>query len=159
MRYTKGMKQLPSTELLWSRFAYNPLTGELHHLPRKGVKAGAVAGYINPDGYRMAAIDKTKYLAHRLVWKWVTGRDPVGEIDHVGQEGASTKSNVFHGLQDVSHRENLQRSLKARGLNGMGVTRLKDGKWQAQPRIGGKKIYLGRFRTEAEAIEAVKLAS
>ena len=153
------MKQLPSAELLWSRFSYNPLTGELYHLPRRGVKAGEVAGYVNPDGYRLIAVNKKKYMRHRLVWKWITGLDPKGRLYHFRHQGMEEKNDAYHGLEEVSHRENIKRAFQAKGCNGMGVTQLKDGKWQAQPRINGKKKYLGRFETEAEAIEAVELAT
>jgi hypothetical protein len=46
-------------------------------------KAGDVAGVINEDGFIEIMIDGEEYLAHRLVWMYVHGKFPDGEINHI----------------------------------------------------------------------------
>ena len=43
------------------------------------------AGYINSDGYRSITIDGREYFAHDLVWLYMTGELPKGEVEHINR--------------------------------------------------------------------------
>ena len=93
-------KPMPPAGDLWDRYSYNPLTGEL--FSRRRPDFGAL-GYC--DGrYRQihfkSATRSQRLLAHRLVWKWVTGLDPQNTIDHINRIGMD---NRWWNLRDVNH--------------------------------------------------------
>lgn len=51
----------------------------------------------------------------------------------------------------INHQEMLARRKQKTSSRYLGVTKLKDGKWQASIVIKGKNKYIGRFTTEKEA--------
>lgn len=55
----------------------NPITGSVFW--RNGKEAGAICF----DGYRQLTLNYRRYKAHHVVWAWVHGRWPKGEIDHI----------------------------------------------------------------------------
>lgn len=89
---------LPPAAVLWERYSYNPLTGHLHSLRRPSLgPLGTNRRYpqlnINCHG---------NYYLHRIIWKWVTGRDPQHTIDHINR---NVRDNRFQNLRDATHLE------------------------------------------------------
>ena len=94
--------KLPPVEYLRECFAYDRQTGKLfwRKRPRKhfsrnkdflrwnGLFAGAEACSARmKSGHIRLTLDKRQYLAHRVIWKLVTGKDPKRLIDHEDRKG------------------------------------------------------------------------
>lgn len=52
----------------------------------------------------LITIDKVVYKYHRIVWLWVTGKWPRGNIDHIDKDAMN---NRWSNLRDVTHKENM----------------------------------------------------
>jgi len=114
---------------------------------------GTVAGSFDADGYVVVKIDGRRYPAHRLVWLYVKGEFPKGEIDH--RNGVKADNRIGN-LRDATHAENQQNQRRAHRNNKvglLGVTRYK-GKPRATILVGGRQVFLGSFATEADAHHA-----
>lgn len=159
----RSHKPLPSASILWELFQYDPLQGVLiNRLPRGSrAQLGAIAGCIDVrSGYTTVDIKGEKYLVHRLIYKWVTGVEPVGVIDHRGQEGVKPKYNAFHALDLVTYREN-----SCRGKARIKKTGLPAGVWRrgayyvAETRVQSLRIRLGCYDCPLKASNAYQAAS
>ena len=75
---------LPDAGRIRALLHYAPDTGGLTWRVRRGGTAipGAPAGLRKKRGHYEVKIDWVRYQSHRLIWKYMTGRDPVGDIDH-----------------------------------------------------------------------------
>jgi hypothetical protein len=125
---------------------YHPTTGHMYWAnPRAGqIKRGARAGSIQ-NGYRRLHIGGRVYFAHRLIWLWVHGKWPEGEIDHANGD---PDDNRISNLREANRSENTRNSrLRKDNKSGFkGVTRHKrTGKWYASIRMNGKPKSLGYF--------------
>lgn len=121
-------------------FDYDPWTGMLC---RRG--AGPVGSKVG-RGYLRAYLDGKPFKVHRLAYVIMTGRWPVGVLDH---KNGTRSDNRWDNLEEVTQTVNLLRA-HHRGVSQYG----KHGKWQA--RLHRK--HLGVFDTEEEAIAAYQQA-
>ncbi|TPL66648.1 HNH endonuclease [Mesorhizobium sp. B2-4-1] len=120
------IKTLPPTEFLRECLDYNPTTGELRwkvrppeHFPNKKAWATWNArwsgkGAFNAPhkkGYRYGTLTwggkSNHHLAHRVIWKLVTGEDPVGDVDHWNLNKAN---NRWSNLRDATGTNNQANS-------------------------------------------------
>ena len=112
---------------------------------RSRIKLGAVAGGIQSDGYIRITVNQKHYQAHRLIWLWVYGEWPDGEIDHIN---GIRDDNRIDNLRAVTRSENC-RNTKQRKDNKSGITGVhwhkKAKKWQARIQTNGKTRNLGLF--------------
>lgn len=113
-------KPLPSKDFLRECFIYNMDTGVLvwdrpyHHFSTEraykiymGKYNGREAGFLNkPTGYREIRINSELYKAHRLVYKFVHGVDPL-LVDHIN---ADRSDNRISNLRSVTSKINAERS-------------------------------------------------
>jgi hypothetical protein len=107
------------------------------------------------DGYYRVGLDGKTLKVHRVIWKIVTGLDPVGVIDHVN---GVVSDNRFENLRDVTQRENSLNRLSAKGRNKTGFrgvigTRTVIKKYQGVIEVNRKKVYGLRRDTPQEAHE------
>ena len=140
----RAYRKLPPASLLWDRYDYKPLTGELI---RKR-KTEFTAGTMNSRGYLHTQIGDHKYVVHRVVWKWVTGSDPCGLLlDHKDRNKAN---NAWNNLRTATDSQNQANKPKSTGVYRV---QLKSGrtKFVALMRFEGKPLRLGRFDTQEEA--------
>ncbi len=169
---TQVYATLPDVERLHSVLAYDPISGVLFwkHRDRGEFKslraqrawnaryAGKPAGSLSGDGYTQIIIDSKSYLAHRVIWKMQTGRDPQNEIDH---ENHIRRDNRWANLRDVTSGDNNKNaSLPAHNRSsvvGVGFMKAK-GKWRARIGSGKQVQYLGLYSTFQEAVAVRKLA-
>jgi len=144
-------------------FDYNETTGELirKYSPSNSVKTGDVAGSKweskHTNYYHINAKGK-KYLAHRLIWLYMTGEFPKNDVDHIDGNGLNNKWN---NLRSVTRQENMQNStLRSDNTSGhVGVTRNKrDRKWMAYISHNQKMFNLGSYIDISEAIQVRKIA-
>ena len=130
---------------------YNPDTGELtwRVSPRANVEAGSIAGSVRDDGYRSVVIGRKAYKAHRLIWMYVYGEFPNGEIDHINRD---RDDNRIDNLREVSRSMNQYnagiRSDNKSGFKGVSYSKSKC-RWIAK--LGSKQ--LGAFKDKLEAIK------
>lgn len=154
-------KQTPSVEALNEVFAYNEATGDLtwKKVPVERVvrsKVGQIAGAVMVNGYRLVCVNYQKYLAHRVIWKMMTGNDAPFSIDHIDGDPLN---NRFSNLRAVTQSQNGMNS-KMRKNNTSGVKGVYwgQGKWRAQISIQRKVIALGGFDRIEDAAQAVSVA-
>lgn len=156
---------LPDHAYLLQCFRYDPATGVLSWLNRplehfrspRGYNtwntkwSGKEAGYIAPTGYRKLSLDAHPYLAHRLIYKLVTGIDPP-RLDHRNQ---NTIDNRWNNLRPASQQQNSHnRATRRDSVTGIkGVHQSPAGHYVALIWVNERKVWLGTFPT-AEAAHA-----
>lgn len=164
-------KKLPDQAYLRECFHYDPTTGVLtwklrprthfaHLSPRSVVRiqrswnsrlANKVAGTVHPrDGYVMVDFISFGPLgAHRLIWRMVTG-DDIPEIDHRDGNRADNRWKNLRPATRSQNQHNRRCNSRRTGLKGTTKQPLANS-YFARIKIEGKPIYLGSFKTEAEA--------
>lgn len=116
--------------------------------------AGTVAGSIDRKGYIRIAIDGCVVRAHRLIWLWVYGQEPLGEVDHINGDRSD---NRLENLRVVTSWENARnkRTPRTNTSGRIGVSWRGDlGKWSATIGADHKSFALGIFDTKEEAVAA-----
>lgn len=143
-----------SAEQLRRLFSYDPSTGVFVRLVPSGrAAAGRVAGTPHSEGYLTIRVGGRKHFVHRLAWLYMTGKWPLGRIDH---RNADRTDNRWSNLRDVDAVINGQNRRAANidshtGL--LGVTRNGKG-FLARISAGGKQVCLGTRPTAEKAHEA-----
>ena len=140
-------------EELKKRVTYSQETGLFTWLVANSssVRVGDIVGCLQ-SGYVMTQIDGVRYLAHRLAWLYVYGHFPENSLDHINRK---RDDNRIENLREVSNSCNIRNS-KAHSNNTSGVRGVcwaKDvRRWQADVKVNGKKIGLGRSECFVEAV-------
>tara|TARA_R110000868_G_scaffold233002_1_gene486733 strand:- start:204 stop:695 length:492 start_codon:yes stop_codon:yes gene_type:complete len=142
-------------ERLKTLFSYNPTTGQFtRNVKIKNQPAGTLVGTLGTRGYLQCSVDGEVHKVHRLVWLYVHGVWPTGQIDHINHV---TSDNRITNLRDVSCAQNHQnRARKTKSASGyLGVTwHKRDQRWQAHIEVNGKPTYLGMFQDIDDAVAA-----
>ena len=88
-------------------FEYDPHAGQFIRKTSSGTRwrAGQIAGTFDKNKYRQIKIDGKVYKEHRLVWLYVYGVWPDGEIDHIDR---NPNNNKLSNLRTVSRKENAE---------------------------------------------------
>lgn len=121
---------------------------------------GQMAGSLGQKGYWKIRMQGRDYKCHRVVWALANQAEPRLTVDHVNRErGDNSASNLR--LADAFDQNQNQR-WRGGTSRYPGVTLLPSGRWMAQYHIpgsgrGGSKKYLGTFKTEAEAWQAIQM--
>jgi len=91
----------------------------------------------------------------RIIWFWMTGAWPTGEIDH---EDHNTGNNCWSNLRDVTDQQNKQNlGLRANNEFGaFGMRRRRRGGFLVYIGVNGKQQRVGSFSTLVEAKQARK---
>lgn len=154
-------KSLPSKEHIQECVEYNKESGILiwktrplkHFKNAHGMNtfnskhAGNICGSKTSNGYVSVWLDGGRYLAHRVIWKLVTGVDPDGNIDHID---TNKRNNSWINLRIASKQENAFNQGKSprnkTGFKGVSFDPARN-KYYASICTGGKSISLGRHDT------------
>jgi hypothetical protein len=172
------IKPLPPQNILCELLTYDPETGSLHYRERTAHDFQAVGKFsaalrallwnaqyagaeaftqIVPGGYHRGWIKAHNYMAHRVIWKMVTGEDP-DQVDHINGNRAD---NRIANLRSVGRVVNGQNrgvgSNNQSGVVGVSYHR-RIGAWMAQITVNGSRHHLGYFPTLALAADARKKA-
>jgi HNH endonuclease len=117
--------------------------------------AGKPAGFDHNAGYLDIAIYGRKYLAHRLIWLWMTGRWPSNQIDHWD---GNRRNNKWDNLFDVtSQQNNRNRKIDRRNTSGvLGVT-LRNNCYYVQIWANNKNHWLGPYASLVRAARVRKI--
>lgn len=144
---------------------YDPETGVLRwkHRPDRErawntKHAGKVAGSVLPIGYRYVMVLGKLHIAHRLIFLWMTGEWPVGQVDHINRVRSDNRwANLRAATQmQNSANQGLRRTNKS-GVAGVSWDDAR-GKWFVKIRVGYKQIALGRFDKFEDAVAARRAA-
>jgi hypothetical protein len=129
----------------------------LDYDPKSGVlsRNGKQAGGKGADGYRTVSVFGRRYRAARIVWLWMTGDWPKGDIDHINNDPMDDR---WENLREASRVQNLANTRARSGLKGACWVSAKN-KWKAQIRRDGKNRHLGYFDTPEEANAAYRDAA
>jgi hypothetical protein len=151
------MKALPDTQTLNHLFSVDFATGQLFwkNPQAYNVFPGTEITGRSGKGYLRVAINKVRYLAHRIVYAMYHGDCPDGlEIDHIN---GVKDDNRIENLRLVTTRENCCNRGNHRNGKLYGCRQNKStGKWQALAHVGKKHVCLGSYVTELEAHEVYK---
>lgn len=168
------LRKLPSQKELLLLLRYEPKTGMLywrkrliglfgdgghgaaHNRDKWNARWAGEEAFtaVKSDGYRHGAIYGVHYSSHRVIWKMVTGEDPI-EIDHIDGD---RKNNRWNNLRNVPRKLNRRNVARHRDNNSgvTGVRRTNRGTWQAFIAVDYKTICLGSSQVFAEAVKMRK---
>lgn len=140
-------------------FGYDPLTGILRWKiqPRANVKMGREAGWVM-DGWKFVMIEQKTYPVSCVIWLWMTGKYPIGQIDH---KDRCRSNNKWANLREVPQDINKQnKGLQCNNKSGVRGTYWNKAikKWHTQISVKGKRKHLGFFNSLVEASAARKEA-
>ena len=153
-----------SQQVICEMFNYDPATGLLTWRAPASNRAaiGGEAGWFQKPGYRYVGIAGKKFLVHRVIWLYVTGKWPAAQIDH---RDTNRINNRWNNLREATHSQNEMNKGMRGGLrrNKAGVKGVyydaRRNKWAAEIRAAGVRHHLGRFPTKAAAAMAHKKAA
>jgi hypothetical protein len=125
---------------------------------RNRVRAGSVAGSMDPYGYLRIGVDRVDYFAHRLVWLYVHGVYPESEIDHINQVKTDNRiANLRLADRSLNNQNRPRGSNNKSGVKGVSWNKA-NRKWLAHIGFDGQNKYLGSFVTIDEAAAAYAAA-
>jgi len=135
---------------------YDPVSGVLTWKGNRGTNQtkGRVAGWIRKDGYRYLTVSKERFLAHRLIWFYMTGEWPENQVDH---KDRCRSNNKWENLREATYSQNGANSAVRKdsisGIKGVAF-HPQSGRWKARITSGSKPHYLGIFKTPDLAHQA-----
>lgn len=116
-------------------------------------KGDIVGSGSSPHGYLIVNIDGQRYLLHRIIFLYVHGYTPEGQVDH---ENRDRRDNRPCNLREVSQSCNMRnaglRSNNISGVKGVCWYAASGGSWHARIKTecGGK--HLGYYDDFTEAV-------
>jgi hypothetical protein len=140
--------------LVWKQRSLEHFVSVRAWKARNARYAGKDAGHQDGDGYTYIVTNGRRWLAHRLIWLFVTGELPNEQIDHVD---GHRSNNRFENLREVTLSQN-SRNRKQPVNNSSGrIGVVWDGsrrKWLSQIRFSGRLRHLGRYSRFEDACAA-----
>jgi HNH endonuclease len=135
---------LPDQARLKELFSYDYGTGVLSwkvSYPELNVYAGDPAGSLKKSGYTDVSVDNRIYKLHRIVWKYIKGVDPIGQIDHINRDKSD---NRIENLREVVPQVNSQNRDPLSTIPGASYHK-RDGVWFSNLCVAGQQLHLGTF--------------
>lgn len=118
---------------------YNPIRPKAWNTRFAGKPAGSPCG---PNGTIQIRVDDVLYLAHRLIFVWMTGAWPTAVIDHINGDPAD---NRWENLRQATQGENTRNRKGPQKNNKSGFLGVRyrphHGKWEARINFGGKLVW------------------
>jgi len=140
--------------------SYSPETGLLSWVKTShGRVAGKTTGYLKPSGYLYVSYEGKQVMAHRVIWKIMTGAWPEHQVDHInGMKTDNRWANLRSATCAENSRNGPKRSTNKSGFKGVHWCKSEQ-RWVAQIRRNYKKFRLGAFATPEEAHAAYVAAA
>ena len=120
-------------------------------------RAGSVAGSKRPHSLKQGRfdwkvrVDGRRYYVSRVIYLMANGVDP-GELEVDHEDQNPLNNNVWNlRLGDDSLQSHSRAPRKDNKSGAVGVTRRKNGKWQAKLTHKGEDLYLGHHTCKIEA--------
>lgn len=108
---------------------------------------------IDKDGYRKPKVFGRSIRAHRVAWLHYYGRLPEEIIDHINGDRSDNRINNLREVDAAGNNRNCRLAKNnTSGVNGVTVTKF--GSYRATIKVNNQTIYLGKFKTLAEASDA-----
>lgn len=139
---------------------YDPETGAFTRLltTSSRARAGSQAGCLDKlKGYLRFNIGGRLYYAHRLAWLYVYGEMPQLHIDHINGNRADNRIVNLRDVPPKLNAQNRQRANMGSLSKILGVSENAGQKrttWSAHISIDGRRVRLGTFRVQQEAVDA-----
>ncbi len=159
---------MPSAKFIRDLFNYDPRTGVVlwRYRPVSSFKslrdaeawnsryANTLAGQKDAKGYiRIAIAGHGRFLAHRLIYKWLYGDEPA-VIDHIDGNPENNKPDNLRSVSMADNTRNSATSFTNRsGRRGVRWD-TRDAKWRASITVGGKFKHIGTFERFDDAVAA-----
>jgi len=106
-RHCSQMKNPIGAKVVRELISYDPETGIVRWKKRRrGVRVGRLVGNEDRDGYIVVSLLGRQYKLHRVIWLFVTGKWPEGEIDH---KNKLRWDNRWDNLQDIPLEQNRKK--------------------------------------------------
>jgi hypothetical protein len=146
--------------LLRTLIHYDPISGRVTRLRRTANRhqVGEYVGALNSRGYLQATFFSIKRPVHRLIWFWLYGHWPSGDIDHINR---NRQDNRLCNLREVTRSENNHNaganSRNTSGYRGVCWDKSKQ-LWVVHISVAGKTYFLGRYADPQVAACAYKAA-
>lgn len=117
--------------------------------------AGKTAGSLpKKSEYWWISIDDENHLLHRVIFKWMTGRDPQ-LVDHAD---GNKLNNRWNNLREASENQNRCNSLNRPGKSGVkGLSQTRQGKWKGTVYLNRKRYTTPSFVQKQDAINALDI--
>lgn len=149
-----------TTERIRHLFTYDKAIGHLvRNFKRGKALAGTFSSCTDRNGYIVIGVDGKIYKEHRLVWLYVNGEFPDGDLDHINRIKADNKIENLRCVNKCQNRENIDVHKNNKcGVKGVWLHN-QSGKWCASIGKNGKNIHLGSFNSIDEAAVAYKKAA
>ena len=146
----------PTQERVKELFDYDPDTGYMTRLIYRAPSAqvGDVVGSGKYKDYVYVVVDGTQHMAHRIIWIWLYGSPPSGEIDHInGIKNDNRKQNIRDVGRSENHKNSKLYKNNTSGKPGV-YWETRSRRWVAKIKINYKTFCLGYFRLKEDAISA-----
>lgn len=144
-----------TAELVRERFDYDPESGVLCR--KTDLRTGAPGNVVMHSTVKIRSLT---YSTIRLIWLHYYGEVPPPDklVDHINGDRLD---NRIVNLRLANHNQNgyNSRRINLNGHKGIYNCGRNNRSWQAQIRVDGVRINLGRFATEEEAAEAYRQAA
>lgn len=155
-------KPLPSQTALRQMLDYDARTGVLSwrcHPRYPSLKGHPALSFVEPaTGYCRGKILGNQRLAHRVIWKWLTGEEPP-EIDHKNRQRADNrKRNLRASTSSLNKRNVRMRDQNSSGFCGVRWCSQRGG-WKAHIKVNRRNMHLGYFDDFDLACEARRAAN
>ncbi len=138
--------------------SYDPTTGGISRVFGDHIRPAKPSR--RKDGYLVIGLLRKTYYVHRVVWAYVYGEWPTGQIDHINCDKADNRiANLRISDCAGNARNKLRSKRNLSGVKGVHWNRTAR-KWHAQIKVDYQTIYLGLFASRDDAhaayVEAAK---
>ncbi len=154
-----GIKKIIPIEEMKAELDYDPETGLFRwKIAKHKVRIWAIAGGMDPKGYILINFYASKHRAHRVAFAFMTGLQPVDQIDHIN---GVKSDNRWVNLREATNSQNQMNtdapSHNTSGVRGVSFD-IQSGRYIAFVRKDKKWAHHSRHDRFEDAVEARQAA-